>query len=128
MPKIFPRAEYDDRDDTTWRSDTYRELEWIRRERGWGAGWTKWKFRELFGSWPPKYLESSTPMPASEALQKWVRCGINAWVRERKKHENAGATLLSGVAETKRAGKQAGTSSTVEAGAGTPDMEGWYIY
>src|SRR3546814_844444 len=72
FPTVDEDTGYDDRDEPTRRTDTYREPEVIRIEMAYAPGWTKVQYRELFGCWPPLWMESLHPMPASEALQKWV--------------------------------------------------------
>lgn len=123
--RLVLRSDYDDRDDNTWRTDIYRELESVRIERGRKPGWTKIAYRELFGCWPERWMESLHPMPASEALQKWVRSKDNAYKRELKKKNgtDAGGALLRGAASVEGEDHKAGASGKVEGGPGASDME-----
>lgn len=93
------RAEYDDQTEAEFRSEIYRQLEWIRFENCWKAGWTAWTYRELFGQWPPKWLNSLKPYPACEAVQKWVRRRIRVSAkeyRETKERERNNREQVSG--------------------------------
>jgi hypothetical protein len=100
--RIFPIAEYDDRNDATRRAETYRELEWVRFHKGYKPGWTRMTYKDVFGSWPDAWMESLTPMPASAAIEKWVRSRVNAWKKQykegRKRERDARAKVLGRVA------------------------------
>ena len=67
------RAEYDDQPESDFRSEIYRQLEWVRCDRRWKPGWTAWTFKELFGVWPEKWMKTLTPYPACEAVAKFIR-------------------------------------------------------
>ena len=87
MDRDWPFAEYDDRSDSDRRAETYPEIDWIRFDMGRAAGWTAHTFKALFGVWPERWMKDLTPVPASAALQRWVRRRDNAWKKDVKERE-----------------------------------------
>jgi DNA repair protein RadD len=56
---------------TTDKNNFFRQLLWIARERGYKPGWAAHKFKEKFGTWPPR--GSPVPTPPDDATRSWVR-------------------------------------------------------
>lgn len=50
----------------------YGQLECIRLERGWSSGWTKHKFRSIYGVWPVSKFQVA-PVEPSALLRSWVK-------------------------------------------------------
>lgn len=69
-----------------WR----RELTWIAKERGWKDGWVAHKFKERFGSWPPR--DTVEPLVASPEVKAWVRAKMIAWAKRQPPRQPAAPT------------------------------------
>src|SRR5262249_51246513 len=67
-----------DRDRTVkWQTPTaadrarfHGELVWIANERGYASGWIAHKFKERFGSWPPRLLPA--PVEPRPETRSWI--------------------------------------------------------
>lgn len=101
------RAEYDDQAEDEFQTEIYRQLEWVRREKGWKPGWTAWTFKDLFGRWPEKWMNTLTPYPACAAVEKLVRRRIRILgqqLKEGKERERDNrAPLLASPAPAEKA-------------------------
>lgn len=57
------------------RRDFHAMLLYYARDRGYKPGWAAHKFKEKFGSWPPRH---STPEPIEPTAE------VRAWIRSRQ--------------------------------------------
>jgi superfamily II DNA or RNA helicase len=68
--------------DADARDRFHRGLVWIAAERGYKSGWVAHKFKEKFGTWPPRH--HGDPLPPDDALRRWVRSRQIAFAKARQ--------------------------------------------
>lgn len=65
------------------RRTAYSMLRYIQMERGRKPGWVAYTFKEMFGSWPPRWMELLPPIEPSDKIAKWVKSRDIAWSKRR---------------------------------------------
>jgi DNA repair protein RadD len=58
--------------DMSERRQWFSGLRWIQQQRGYKDGWVGWKFKEKFGSWPPRSFAQEPATPPTAEVRKYV--------------------------------------------------------
>jgi DNA repair protein RadD len=61
----------------------YRELRAVAQLRGYRDGWVGHKFKDKFGTFPPREYGSLPPKAPSDATFRWVKSRAIAWAKSR---------------------------------------------
>jgi hypothetical protein len=70
-----------------------RELLGIAGERGYKPGWAAYKFKEKFGTWPPRgAVGSLEPRDASPTTRSWVKSRTIAYAKAMQKAQQEGVS------------------------------------
>ena len=61
----------------------YRELRAVAQMRGYKDGWVGYKFKDRYGTFPPREYSHLPPMAPSDATFRWVKSRSIAWAKSR---------------------------------------------
>ena len=66
----------------------YRELRAVAQMRGYKDGWVGYKFKDRYGTFPPREYSHLPPMAPSDATFRWVKSRSIAWAKSRNNPAN----------------------------------------
>lgn len=72
----------------------WQQIKWLQEQRGRKEGWAAYRYKDLWGDWPPRSAKHLPAMEPCSLMVSWMRSRDMAWIKGKRAAEDRGEVMV----------------------------------